>query len=168
MDLRTLLVWPLGAAGVLGAYFAAQAFQEKEDRARGYRTLVVTHGSNGAITAARICVGGAFLGGMLLVALGWLPRLCLIGAPLGLWVDRGFAVWSKQPGGGGAVWARRVTLRLLAASLLGLGLATIEYLIDDHAKRPVAGLATVRGHPPDRPLYPPAQMAVWEAEQAEE
>ncbi len=87
-DARTMLAWGFGSLVVLGCYFAAQAFQGPEDARRGYRTLVVTHGPRGALLAARLCIGAGFLGGVMLAALGWLPRVCLVAFPLGLWVDR--------------------------------------------------------------------------------
>ena len=82
-DPRSVLVWLLGGLGTLGCYFAAQAFQQDEDRARGYRTLAATHGSAGAVLAARLCLGAGFFGGTLLSVLGWLPRSCLVGSAAG-------------------------------------------------------------------------------------
>ena len=165
---RTGVAWLLASVGVLGVYFAAQVFQEEEDRARGYGTLVATHGAAVALTAARVCVLFGFIGGMALAALGWLPRLCLLGAPLGLWIDQ----WMRRaavPGNEvGSAWARGFTSRLLVTGLVGLALALGAYVRDDMAGRPVAGLGTAAGHPSDRPRLPPAAMAVWEARQAAE
>jgi 4-hydroxybenzoate polyprenyltransferase len=145
---RALVVWLLGGLGTLGCYFAAQAFQQEEDCARGYRTLVATHGPVGALAAARLCLGAGFLGGTLLATLGWLPRLCLAALPLGLWIDGWLRRWARQPAGGNEGWARGLALRLLAAALLGIGLAYLDYGIDLLGDGPVAGLATRRGHPP--------------------
>jgi 4-hydroxybenzoate polyprenyltransferase len=148
-DLRSLVVWLLGGLGTLGCYFAAQAFQRGEDAARGYRTLVVTHGPLGALRAARMCLALGFLGGVALSAFGWLPRSCLLGAPLWLWVDRWLKRWSRQPEGGGERWARGLAVRLLVAAVFGIAVALADYVNDLVRGDPVAGLATVRGRPPD-------------------
>ncbi len=102
---RTVLVWLFSGSAILGCYFAAQAFQGDEDRARGYRTLVVTHGARGALLAGRICIGVGLLGGTILAALGWLPRLCLVALPLALWIDGWLRRWSALPDGGNERWA---------------------------------------------------------------
>jgi 4-hydroxybenzoate polyprenyltransferase len=148
-DVRSVVVWLLGGLGTLGCYFAAQAFQGEEDRARGYRTLVVTHGPAGAVLAARLCLGTGFLGGAVLAALGWLPRLCLVGLPLGLWIDR----WLRRGGQSGEKWARGLALRLLVGALLAIALALVDYACDNWRGGPVAGLATARGRPPDVPAW---------------
>ena len=166
VDLRTLAVWPVAAVGVLGTYFLAQAFHGEEDGARGYRTLVVTHGPRFTLIVARLCIGAAWLGGMGLCAAGWLPRPCLLGAPLFLWVDNWLARWARLPDGGTGAWARGATWRLFFAVCVGLLLAAAVYAHDNYEGRPVAGLATAAGHPPDRPLLPPSQMRAWEVREA--
>ncbi len=148
-DARTMLAWGFGSLVVLGCYFAAQAFQGPEDARRGYRTLVVTHGPRGALLAARLCIGAGFLGGVILAALGWLPRVCLVAFPLGFWVDRWLRRWANQADGGDARWARGLALRLLLAAAVGIGLAYADYWWDLSAERLPAGLGTVAGHPPD-------------------
>jgi 4-hydroxybenzoate polyprenyltransferase len=150
-NLRSLLVWLLGGLGVLGCYFAAQAFQRREDAARGYRTLIVTHGPGGVLAATRICLGVGLLGGMALAAFGWLPRLCLAGVPLWVWVDSWLRRWGRQPDGGSERWARGLAVRLLISALAAIGVALVDYFADQVRLGPVAGLATVRGRPPDVP-----------------
>jgi 4-hydroxybenzoate polyprenyltransferase len=146
---RTIAVWLCGGLGVLGCYFAVQAFQVDEDRARGYRTLVVTHGPATVLLVARICIGLGELGGVVLAVIGWLPRLSLAALVFAVWVDRWLAAWAKQPGGGDERWARGLAMRLLIAALLGIGLAYVDYFVDIALDRPVAGLGTARGHPND-------------------
>ncbi|MEN0061903.1 MAG: UbiA family prenyltransferase [Myxococcota bacterium] len=163
---RTVVLWALGSFGVLGAYFAAQAFQGEEDRARGYRTLVVTHGPRTTLLAARACLAIGFVGGVALAAIGWIPRICLLA--VGGWVlaDRFFQQWLAQPDGGDESWARGFANRLLLALVLGVTLAFGQYVVDSLAGRPVAGLGTAGGHPPDRPRLPPAQMRFWDQARA--
>lgn len=146
-DLRTITVWFLGMFGVLGCYFSAQAFQGDEDKARGYRTLVVTHGPRGCLNTARICIGSGFLGGTALAGIGWLPRVCLIALPLGVWVDFWLRAWAKQPGGGDERWARVLAIRLLVSAVVVICLAYGDYLLAWKADEPVAGMGTVCGHP---------------------
>jgi 4-hydroxybenzoate polyprenyltransferase len=163
---RTLVVWALGAVGILGCYFAAQAFQGPEDAARGYRTLVVTHGPRAAVLAGRVSIGVGFLVCVVLAAVGWFPRICLLAVPTGVWVDRWFARWMHQPDGGNERWARGMANRLLASGLLVLGLVLGVYFDQVRREVPVAGLGTAAGHPPDRPLLPPIAMRHWEHRQA--
>jgi 4-hydroxybenzoate polyprenyltransferase len=163
LDPRTLAVWPLVGLGILGTYFVAQAFQRDEDAARGYRTLVVTHGPRVVLQAARVCMALAVGGGLTLAAIGWLPRGCLVVAPAAWAVDRWLVRWQEQPDGGDASWALGFTHRLLLASLLGLIAATVHYVHDSLRNEPVAGLGTAAGHPPDRPRLPPREMRLWEA-----
>ncbi len=144
---RAVVVWWLGALGVMGCYFAVQAFQEAEDRARGYATLVATHGPRAALVAARLCIRTGLAGGMVLAALGWLPRVCLAGVPFGVWVDRWLAAWTRQPNGGGERWARGLALRLLACALVGIALAYGDLVYRDWNEQPVAGLGTAGGWP---------------------
>jgi 1,4-dihydroxy-2-naphthoate octaprenyltransferase len=159
---RTLLVWMVGAAGVLGTYFAAQAFQGEEDAARGYRTLVVTHGPTVTIRTARYLIVGTAVVGMALAIVGWFPRICLLGLPLVWNIDRWMRRWSAEPNGGTEAWARGTAKRLLWMGAAGLLLATVEYVRASFAGEAVAGLGTHAGHPTDRPRLPPAQMRMWE------
>ena len=155
---RTVVVWGLAQLGILGPYFAAQAFQQHEDAARGYRTLVVTHGPRTTLQVARACLGVAFAAGLLLAAVGWIPRSCLIGV-VGWWaVDRWMVRWAQQPGGGGGRWARGFTKRMAYAVILGISLAFAEYAHQSLHGRPVAGLGTASGFPSDRPRLPPSVL----------
>jgi 4-hydroxybenzoate polyprenyltransferase len=146
-DPRSVIVWLLGAAGVLGCYFAVQAFQRDEDAARGYRTLVVTHGPRGALLAARVCLAVGFVGGTTLAAAGWLPRVCLVFLIVGFWVDRWLARWARQPNGGSERWARGLAVRMFVGAALTVSLAYLDYYLDAVEGRPPAGLGTVRGAP---------------------
>jgi 4-hydroxybenzoate polyprenyltransferase len=151
---RTVAVWLCGGLGVLGCYFAVQAFQGDEDRARGYRTLVATHGPRAVLLAARLCIGLGELGGVILAVIGWLPRLSLVALIFAVWVDRWLAAWARQPGGGDESWARGLAKRLLLAALVGIGLAYLDYFIDIVRDRPVNGLGTARGWPDDVEIDP--------------
>lgn len=159
---RTTVLWLLGVLGIAGAYFMAQAFQGEEDAARGYRTLVVTHGREMCLWAGRLGLGLAFAGAMALCVVGWMPRACLVALPLGWRVDREFAAWLRR--GGGEAQARRLALRFLQTALVLVLAASGTYVQQSIAQRPVAGLGTVAGHPSDRPLLPPQAMRAWEAQ----
>jgi 4-hydroxybenzoate polyprenyltransferase len=152
-NLRTALVWGLGGAGIFGTYLAAQAFQGEEDRARGYRTLVATAGPQAVLRLARAAIALAMIGGLTLAVVGWLPRTCLFGV-IGWWyVDRHLSVWAERKGGGSERDARIFALRMSGTLVLGILLAFVEYAADSFAHRPVAGLGTEAGHPPDRVRY---------------
>ncbi len=159
---RTLAVWALGGLGILGAYFAAQAFQRDEDAARGYRTLVVTHGPRAAVGAGRACIGAGFLLAVVLAVVGWFPRICLVAAPLWLWVDQWFAAWMREPDGGSEAWARGMAKRMFWSGIVLLVLLLGAYTDQVRRDVPVAGLATAAGLPADRPLLSPGAMRRWE------
>ncbi len=169
-DPRTLAMLALVATAVLGAYFAAQAFQEHEDRARGYRTLVVTHGPRAAVDAASALLGAAWMGLMVLAAVGWLPRPILLLAPGWWWVQRLFVAWREAPGGGSEAWARELARRVGLLSLALFALVFAEYARESIRGEPVAGFGTASGHPvsiapvdvrarPGHPVPPTAPMA---------
>lgn len=159
---RSVIIWLLSSLGVMGCYFAAQAFQHDEDAARGYRTLVVTHGPSATLQAARVCLGIGFVGGMILSVIGWFPRICLAGIPLWWWVDEWLRRWAREPGGGSAAHAQTMARRLLVAVLVCLALVFGEYVRQSLAREPVAGLGTAAGHPTDRPRLPPSELLAWE------
>jgi 4-hydroxybenzoate polyprenyltransferase len=161
-DARTLVVWPLVAVGILGTYYAAQAFQGEEDRARGYRTLVATHGPRVVLQVVRSCFLVAMVGGAALAAVGWLPRPLLLAVGAWLPVDRYLAGWAAAPGGGTEAQARGFARRLGWVLALAIVLAFVPYVVDSFLDRPVAGLGTAAGHPPDRPRLSPAAMRQWE------
>ncbi|TVQ87073.1 MAG: hypothetical protein EA397_19165 [Deltaproteobacteria bacterium] len=151
---RTVVITIIIALIVLSAYFAAQAFQAEEDRARGDRTLVVTHGPRATLIATRMCFGSAVLLGLALVLFGWLP-LALLGALPGLWwIDRLLARWSRCPLGGDVSDAKRLARAVFAVTVLTLSLAAGDYIYHSVYTYPVAGLSTQAGHPPDRALLP--------------
>lgn len=85
---RTVVVAMLLTGVALSVYFFAQVFQQAEDRARGYRTLVATHGPRAVVLATRLCLGFAFSGVVTLSILGWLPLVCALVLPGWLWLDR--------------------------------------------------------------------------------
>lgn len=161
---RTLVAWSLFAVGILAPYFAAQAFQGAEDAARGYRTAVVVWGPRRTLQFGRAAIGFCLWGGIVLAALGWVPRVCLVAIPLWWWVDRLLVAWSAQPDGGDARWAGRFGGRVLVSVVLVIAVCLADYVRASLAQEPVAGLGTVAGHPADRPRLPPSAMRRWEFE----
>lgn len=123
---RGIAVWLLVGLASLGAYYMAQAFQEREDRARGYRTLVATHGAAVTLRVARACVDLAMLGALTLALVGWLPVVVLLVTPLAVWTDRWFERWSREPHGGGEAWAREAARRLVVTGMAGVLLVVVH------------------------------------------
>jgi 4-hydroxybenzoate polyprenyltransferase len=147
LHLRPVLVLIGVMFGVLGAYFAAQVFQEREDRARGYGTLVARCGAQAAVRATRWSLGAASGTLALLAVVGFLPRVVLLGLPGSLWVDRWCVQWAALPGGGGVAAALELSRRLGWSVALDLALLFAAYAADSFSGGPVAGLATARGLP---------------------
>jgi len=161
-DTRTLLSWALLGAWMLGCYFAAQAFQQEEDAARGYRTLVATRGPRAAVLGAWIGLGGAAGAFFVLTALGWFPRVALLALPVFAWATARLRADRVHERG----WAGALFARLLVFGWVLLALVSVEYVRESFADEPVAGLGTAAGFPPDRPRLPPAAMRRWERLQA--
>lgn len=147
LDPRTVAMVALTATAVLGAYCAAQAFQEDEDRARGYRTLVVTHGPRVCVDGAATLLGLSWIGVMVLAAVGWLPRPLLVASPLWLWVHQWFLRWREAPGGGSEAHARELARRVAYLTLVLFAITFGEYARESAMGLPLAGLGTASGHP---------------------
>jgi len=159
---RTWVSLGLMVAWILGCYFAAQVFQEEEDRARGYRTLVATHGPAVTLRVARTLLGATAVVFFALTLVGWYPRAGLLAIPMYVWADRALrprVVWDGE-------WGAILFRRLLLFGWVLLACIFAEYVQESLANQPVAGLGTASGRPADRPLLPPAQMRRWERQQA--
>lgn len=147
VNARTLVMWLACALGIFGVYLAAQAFQQREDRARGYRTLVATQGPRVVLRLARVSLGLAIGIGVGLAGIGWIPRLAGLCA-LGWWpVDRHLAAWEGLGDGGTELHARTFAIRMARLIALGVLLVFVQYAIDSARGGPVAGLATPNGRP---------------------
>ncbi len=130
---------------MLTAYFAAQAFQEDEDRARGYRTLVAVAGSVVTLRVTRACLWIALAASAALALTGTVPRIVLAPLPLFFFLDRYLVRWSEQPKGGDAAWAGRFFARLAGVALLVLVSVCIDYELAMRSYSLPGGLATSRG-----------------------
>jgi 4-hydroxybenzoate polyprenyltransferase len=130
---------------MLTAYFAAQAFQEEEDRARGYRTLVAVHGPVVTLRVTRVCLWIALVMSVALAASGAIPRIVLIPLPFFFFLDRDLVRWSAQPKGGDAAWAGRFFARLGGVALLVLVSVCVDYELAMRSRSLPGGLATERG-----------------------
>jgi hypothetical protein len=139
---RSLAAGLVLAAGVAGLTFAAQVFQQAEDAGRGDRTLVVTHGPAACVRAGRIGFVLAAAGVCAMAAFGWLPRGCLVAAPVALLLDRHMARWARDPVGGGAAAARRALHLLALEAVAVVAAATVAYVLQ-LPDPPVAGQATL-------------------------
>lgn len=128
--------------GVLGLYFAAQAFQRDEDAARGYRTLVVTHGPRVTLQVARACLSFAMWGLALGALAGIYPRAVLIATPLVVVVDRFMARWTSAPGGGDGRWALGMVKRLVLALVVVVATVYATHFAQILAGDPCGGLGT--------------------------
>lgn len=146
---RTLVTLTLATLWLLGLYFAAQAFQEADDRARGHRTLVAVVGPRTTLRVARACIlaGDGLL--VLLCAVGWYPRICLFSVGIFAWLDRLLRAWAAMVDGGTEAMARRLALVFLLGGLSVIGLAGVQYCIDTWQRIPPSGLGTGRGSPVD-------------------
>lgn len=131
---RTLWVLGVLVLAMGGLAFAAQAFQGEEDRARGDRTLVATHGPRAAVLAARALLDAAALMALVGAAWGWFPLACLVGLPVMVAVDRFLVRWARHPDGGGPGHARR-----LVRMLVGMLLVMVVGAIGAHVSGLVAG-----------------------------
>ncbi len=127
---------------ILGVYFAAQAFQADEDRRRGYRTLVATHGPRFTLVVARACLGFSALGALSMAALGAYPRATLISLPIWLWMDRHLARWSRDERGGRGADAVKLVLIVTLAAFAMVGASYAHHIHALLEGLPVGGCGT--------------------------
>lgn len=121
---RAIVSLALVVVFILGAYFAAQAFQGDEDRRRGYRTFVVTHGAAWTLAVAHACLRIAVIGLLAMAAIGAYPRTLLAIAPLWLWADRHLVVWRRTPS---ANRAGPLVVRLALAAVLSIVATYVDH-----------------------------------------
>ncbi|MEQ1564745.1 MAG: UbiA family prenyltransferase [Myxococcota bacterium] len=126
---RTAVTAALLASWVGATYFAAQAHQADDDRARGYRTLVATHGPGAAVGAARVLYWVAVGGLCGFAVLGWYPVTLVVAAIPAVLLDRRLASWGGRGVDGGRAMLRRatavaVTVMLAAAAQHGVQIAS--------------------------------------------
>ncbi|MDQ3033455.1 MAG: UbiA family prenyltransferase [Myxococcota bacterium] len=147
---RGLAVLCVSVAFICAAYLAAQAFQEEEDRARGYRTLVALRGARTTLTVTRALLIVSVVLTIGLAALGWFPRGVVLSAPAFFAADRVLVKWREVPGGGDGTWAARFFVRLAIAGLMCLAAVSIEFTWGQSQGLPLGGLGTESGHPTTR------------------
>lgn len=138
---RTVAAQILVLGWIAATYFGAQAFQQREDTLRGYRTLVVTHGPRATLALTRalygFAIGGLVFGGIA----GWFPR-SVISALLPWWLlDRHLAAWAAHPGRG-VVAARGMLHRATFLAVWVMGAVTVEHLWRFSEGLPLAGTGT--------------------------
>lgn len=146
---RGALVLCVSVTFIVAAYLAAQAFQEQEDRERGYRTLVALRGARFTLDVTRAFLALSVVLTLGLAALGWFPRAALLSAPAFFAADRHLVRWREVPGGGDGKWAAGFFVRLTIAGLLCLAAVSAEYGWNQSRGLPLGGLGTAAGHPPD-------------------
>ena len=147
MDLRTAAAFACLSIFVLGASLAAQAFQERDDARRGYRTLVVTHGPAACLQAAHACMRASVAGVALFMIAGYYPRLCLLGVPSFWFAERWLLRWKREPGGGRPEDAAGLLSRMLFGASVLVALSMVDYLHDRAVSDVAAGQATAAGRP---------------------
>lgn len=121
---RGLLTLSITVAWALGLYLAAQVFQEEEDRSRGHRTLVATHGARLTAKAARCFMG---LGSLIFLALcvaGWYPRACALALPFLVLLDRHLGQGLDER------WARQAVRLVILSGVMAILGAALQFGAD--------------------------------------
>ncbi|MFK7986031.1 MAG: UbiA family prenyltransferase [Sandaracinaceae bacterium] len=139
---RTALVVGLGAFFVLGVYFSAQAFQQAEDGARGYRTLVVTHGPRATLVAARACLLVSSLGMSAAALWGAFPRVAFVSIPVWLLADRHLVRWRDKGDGGTGQDSARLVGWLALGILVGIVAVYVDHFVAMSRGAPLGGCGT--------------------------
>lgn len=149
---RSGLLLILSAFSVASTFFAAQAFQEREDRLRGYRTFVVLFGPTLTLRVTRALLWCAVVAVIAAAVVGVLPRAAATVLLPFLWLDRFLQRWLEQPDGGDSRWARGFLLRFTAALLWGVVVICAVYMVQEWQGTARGGLGTTRGHPSTPPI----------------
>jgi 4-hydroxybenzoate polyprenyltransferase len=145
---RGAFVLGISVTFILAAYLAAQAFQEDEDKARGYRTLVATRGPRFTLGVTLFFLVLSVILTLGLSIAGWFPRAVLLASPAFLATYVFVVRWRDQPSGGDSQWAAGFFRRLTIAGLLCLALVSADYLYGERVlDGPLGGLGTEAGRP---------------------
>jgi 4-hydroxybenzoate polyprenyltransferase len=127
---RTLPALLLLACWIGGTYFGAQAFQGEEDRQRGYRTLVATHGASAAVRLARWGFAVGLWGAVALAALGWFPRALAVALIPWLLLDRHLARWQAEGEvADGALRARKMLRGGVLVAVTVIAAVTVQHVV---------------------------------------
>ena len=110
VSLRAIITLGIFSVAILAVYFIAQSFQVEEDRQRGYRTLVATHGPETVLLLTRRLCEATSLVFFSMAALGWYPRVCLLAAPFVVGAIRSVSAGATRVD---APWAAGVIRRWL-------------------------------------------------------
>lgn len=140
-EVRALLGLSVMAILTLACWLVAQAFQEDEDRRRGYRTFVVDFGAVETLRIARTALVVGFGIAGFLAVIGWYPRPTLVGVVGVAWTVRALTRWIAD-GRGSERRARSVLLGVVASGLLFVAGAFAEYLREDLSHQPLCGRGT--------------------------
>jgi 4-hydroxybenzoate polyprenyltransferase len=127
---------------ILGVYFSAQAFQADEDRRRGYRTLVATHGPRWTLTVTRACFRVSVIGLLVLTLVGAYPRLFLVSVPVWWWVDRHVTRWRRLDDGGDGRWAAGLVGRMAVGAIVVVIAAYVHHFDRIASSEPPGGCGT--------------------------
>ena len=139
--LRTWIAALLVLCWVGATYFGAQAFQQREDAERGYRTFVVTHGPRATLMLTRALYAAAILGLVAGSVAGLFPRILASALLPGIGLDRHLAAWQRSPDHG-FVAARGMLRRGTFLALWVMGAATADHVFRIAEGLPLAGLGT--------------------------
>jgi hypothetical protein len=140
-DLRAAIGISVLAVLAGSSWLVAQAFQEEEDRRRGYRTFVVDYGQRKTLEIARIALDLGYGVATWLAIIGWYPRPCLLGLVGFAWTHREISAWIAD-GDGNERRARRVLSGIVGTGLLFVLGALLEYLREDYTGQALCGLGT--------------------------
>ncbi len=138
---RAGITLAIAIAFILSLYFAAQAFQGDEDRRRGYRTLIVTHGSSWTLRVTQMLLRASALALIGCAIVGIYPRLLVLSAPIWFWADAHLAAWRHTPATdskAAAIFVKRLALGALVCVLAAYA-HHIAYLVSN---QPGGGCAT--------------------------
>jgi 4-hydroxybenzoate polyprenyltransferase len=150
LTVRAAIIISLVPWFVLGCYLLAQSFQEEEDRARGYATLVVTHGEKRVVQLASWCFHLVFIQLLLLAIAGWLPRVVVVVVLPYILLARVLSDWQREPNGRALLQAEQAMSRLTVSAIVLLLALLVHQAQALHSRGPSAGLGTAFGYPADR------------------
>ena len=139
---RAGIVFTLGTFLVLGTYFSAQAFQQEEDGARGYRTLVVTHGPRRTLGVARACLLVPAVGMSAAALFGAFPRIALIALPIWFYADRHLRLWRATEGGGTGADSAKLVGWLALGIVVGITVLYVDHFVAMAQGAPLGGCGT--------------------------
>ena len=146
ITLRSVWIGAACSVCILGFYFLAQSYQEKDDRTRGDDTLVARYGTAIVVQYGQWCLRWGIIALLLASALGFLPRVLLVLSYPSWKLDMKLSRWRSDVTQFDTQVINGVIRSCFYMCLSGLTLVLISDIYFAVSEGVYCGFSTARGH----------------------